>query len=340
MFRSLLLTVLFFFPTSAQVINLATEKEETGNYLESGFITISATDTITVSTTNAFTNPVVFLSSVFASNGYSDQIPLGARVEELLDNSGAEAIVTFSVKLVWPSNQTCVSNWFQGGVPEGTFSVGWYVGETGGYSVSGVQMEFVTASVNALNWNLATWPYPFGADCNYPSQDGDDDYSPGAIFTIQSNNNAGQYLSVRASSWFKTDTTKCTYAWAGGHMRLYPHDYDAEAGLINANQIQDETVGVFLYDTRFPQALDCVGGSYMEIGQVDGLTSSPYQLSMYQPVDTSTTSLGVFGSILTLQGGEGVMIKSYALSTSPMEIFSFLQVRTPTLYSNVTLIII
>lgn len=114
-------------------------------------------------------------------------------------------------------------------------------------------------------------------------------------------------------------------------MRLYPHDYDVNAGLINIYQIQDETVGVFLFDTRFPQSLDCVAGSYLEIGQVDGLTSSPLQLNMYQPVDTSTSQVGVFGSTLTLNGGEAMMIMSYALSSSPTDIFTFIQVHDVTL---------
>lgn len=164
MFQTVLLTVLLFSCTSAQIINLETGEEETGNFLESGFITLlSATDTITVSTTNAFTYPIVFLSTPFASNGYSDEIPIGARVEELLDNSGAKEIVTFQIKLIWPSNKTCVSEWNDGGIPVGSFSVGWYVAETGGYSVSGVQMEFITTSVNALDWYgyIYIWVYGY-----------------------------------------------------------------------------------------------------------------------------------------------------------------------------------
>lgn len=327
MFRSLLqiATVLFLSRANGQIIDLYDGAEVTGTYLESGFTTLSPGDKISISTTNAFTNPVVFLSAVFSQNGYSDSIPVEARVIELVDNAGVAAVVSFNVMLVWPSNKTCVSEWNDGGAPQGSYTVGWYVGERGGYTVSGVQVEFMTATVKAADFNLVTWLYTFGIACNYPTLNGDNDYSPGAIFTIQSNNNAAQYLTVRTKHWFKTEKTKCAYAWAGGEMRLYPHEYDSAAGLIDPSQIQDETVGVFLFDTRFPQSLDCVGGSYLEIGQLPAFNSDPHQFSMYQAVDTSVQHVGLFGTVLSFEGGDALTIKAYSTTSSPTHIFGFIQ---------------
>lgn len=320
MVQGLLLIAICLSRASAQVIDLGTEAEVTNTYLESGFITLSASDKITITTSSTFSFPIVFLSTVFSSSEYSDAIPLEARVEQLADNGGA---AVFTVQLVWPSNKTCVSEWSDGSSPQGSYTVGWYVGETGGYSVSGVQMEFVTAPVNAQSWTKTTWPYTFGSACHYPAQSGDDSYSPGAIFSLQSNNNDLQYLTVRSSSWFQTDRTQCNYAWKAGDLRMYPHD----SNTVDTSAIQEETVGVLLFDTRFPQTLDCLAGSYLEIGQVTTLTDQPFQFIMYQPVDTSSVSLGVFGAVLTLEGGDAMMIKSFSPTSSPTDAYAFIQVK-------------
>mmetsp|Transcript_13366 Transcript_13366/g.21905 ORF Transcript_13366/g.21905 Transcript_13366/m.21905 type:complete len:445 (+) Transcript_13366:32-1366(+) len=325
MLMYLLFTVLFLSTALAQVIDLDTDEAFEGTFLESGFVTLTPFETVNITTTNVFTNPIVFLSTVFASNGYSDNIPVEPRIVELIDTEGAEENVYFSLTLIWPSNKTCVSEWTDGSSPQGTYTVGWYVGEEGGYSVSGVQMEFAKASVNAVAWNLANWRHNFGTDCNYPSQDDDDDHSPGAIFTIQSDNNAGQYLTVRSSSWFKNERTKCDYAWAGGYMRLYPHDFDKEAGLIDINEIRDEDVGVFLFDIRHPRTLDCFAGNYIEMSITSAFSSDSFRFDMYNAIDTSTTQFGVFGSALTLEGGDSMMIKSYSQHKHPKRVYSFIQ---------------
>jgi hypothetical protein len=334
MLLSIFLTLLFVGRASGQVINLATGEEETGTYLESGFVTLSPLDTITVTTTNTFTSPVVYLSTVFSANGYSIDVPIKARVNEIVDDgSWGISALTFRIQLVWPSNKTCVSEWYDASAVEGgTYTVGWYVGETGAYSVSGVQMEFLTTSANAVDFSAATWSYPYGTDCNYPSQSGDDDYSPGAIFTIQSDNNNGEFLNVRAAQWFKNSVTKCNYAWAGGRIRLYPHDSGGSSSLIDLTTIQEETVGIFLFDTRHPQSIDCLANSYLQIGQITDLHNSPQQLTQpYQTIDTSSVSFGVFGSVLTLSGAENIVVMSYAMSSIPTEIFSFMQVQHTTL---------
>ena len=311
---------------SGQVIDLESG-EEVENFIENGFITLSATQTVTVTTSNKFNEPVIILGAVFLANEYSDNIPLEARVVDYDNaNQGGNKVVTFSITLVWPSNQTCVSDWYAGTAPEGDYTIGWYVGEAGAYDVSGVQMEFMTIDVNAYEWTTATWPSTFGSDCNYPTQDGDDDYAPGAMFTLQSNNNAGQYLTVRSSSWFKSSRTKCNYAWAAGDLRMYPHDYNSDDGLIDVNSIQAETVGMVVFDTRHPHTLDCFGGSFIEIGQINDMSSTPRQFPMYEALDTSSTNLGVFGSVLSLNGGEAMVVKTYATSSSPTDVFGFMQV--------------
>ena len=90
--------------------------------------------------------------------------------------------------------------------------MGWFIGDSGAYNVAGVQMEFLTMNIGAIEFGTILWPYKFGTSCNYPPEDGDDDRSPGAIFTIQSDTNAGMFLSVRAGNWLKSQDTMCNYA--------------------------------------------------------------------------------------------------------------------------------
>ena len=325
MWKSLVLSVLCVSSAWSQVIDLETEEAVEGTFLESGFITLSAYESVNISTFSAFTFPVVFLSTPFAPTGYTDEVPVQPRVVSLVDNEGAEEVVTFSIELVWPSNRTCVSEWNDGSAPQGSYTVAWYVGETGGYSVSGVQMEFATSTVTAFQWNLANWKHSFGTECHYPTEEGDDDHSPGAIITLQSDNNAGQYLNVRTTNWFKNEETECDYSWHGGHMRMFPHDYTAADGLIDLNDIQDEKVGIFLFDLRYPRTLDCVANTYIEIGMTTALTSDKEHLKTYATIDTSVTSVGVFGSIVSFEGGDSMMIKSYSLSSHVKKIYSFIQ---------------
>ena len=222
-------------------------------------------------------------------------IPLQARVVDLIHDT---YMVTFSITLVWPSNETCVSSWYDTNTLQGTYTVGWYIGESGAYSVGGVQMEFTSMTVNALEFNQATWPYPFGTECNYPTEDDDDDHSPGGIFTIQSNNNPGMFLNIHANSWFKNRVTECNYAWLSGRLKLSPHDYDISASLVNPNDIQDEKVGIFLFEVQAPHSLDCVVGTYMEIGELSNLDQLPYVINTYKKIDSrpSSSSVAVFGA--------------------------------------------
>lgn len=235
-------------------------------------------------------------SAPFAAVVSSDvnTIPLQARVVDFVHDT---YMVTFSITLVWPSNTTCVSNWYDTNTLDGSYTVGWYIGESGAYSIGGVQMEFTSMYANALQFNLHTWPYPFGTTCNYPAKEGDDDNTPGGIFTIQSNNNAGLFLNIHAGKWFKDRVTECTYAWMGGRLKLALHDYDSSANVVNVNDIQDEKIGILLFEVSAPQSLDCVVGTYMEIGELSNLDNVPYVLNTYEKIDTqpSASKVAVFG---------------------------------------------
>jgi hypothetical protein len=260
-----------------------------------------------------------------AINNDPNTVPLQARVDDFVFNNN---MVTFTIKLIWPSNKTCVSEWYDSNAVQGTYSVGWYIGESGAYNVSGIQMEFAKVTVNALGFNWATWPYSYGSSCNYPSQAGDDDVSPGGILTLQTQNNPGMFLSVHAANWYKSATSKCTYSWMGGLFKLAPHDHDVSAGTIDINEIQDETLGVFLLDVSTPWLLDCFAGSYIEVGELSDLQHYAHVINTFTTIDTSASLIGLFGSVTSYNGGDGVTLNAYSLAGAVSDVTVLLQEDT------------
>lgn len=259
-------------------------------------------------------------------SGNPNTIPLQARVVDFVFN---DYMVTFSIKLVWPSNETCVSDWYNTNNLKGSYTVGYFIGEAGAYDVNGVQMEFLKMTTNAIELNRATWPYGFGSECNYPTQYGDDDRSPGGVFTLQSQNNPGMFLNVHVGAWHKTATTKCSYAWLGGYFMIKPHDFDASAGLVDINDIRDETLGIFLFDASTPHSIDCLAGSYLEVGELSDVGDSAYVINTYHLFDTrSTSKVAVFGSVTTYNGGDGVTVNAYSLSSAVNDVTVLLQEDT------------
>lgn len=319
-----ILAVVVLQVAAGQVINLKTKLADNHNWLEGGVVHISPHETVSVASSGTFVRPVVFLSAPLAGAiDTPSTVPVQAKVKSFLYNNNST--MSFDIELIWPSNETCTSGWYDSTSLKGTFAVGWYIGESGAYNVSGIQMEFLTVSVNAQEFTQSGWIYPFGKSCTYPSQSGDNDYAPGAMFTIQTDNNPGMFLTVRSSAWYKTSSTGCNYGWNQGSFRLFPHEY--ESGGMNLTKIKSEDVGVFLFDSRVPLSMDCLVGTYIELGEINQLNHVAHMLPTHKRFDTriSSTGTAVFGSAISFTNQDPFSIQAFSSESAVNDIYVSLQ---------------
>jgi len=121
---------------------------------------------------------------------------------------------------------------------------------------------------------------------------------------------------VRSSNWHKDGD--CSYAWEGALLSLSSHDgYE--------KSIAFETVGIFLFDARTPLSVNCFGGSYVEIGQVEDIRSSPYALRTHSTINTLSGKVSVFGSVTSYAGADSVSVRPFSRISEVNNIYVVLQ---------------
>lgn len=237
------------------------------------------------------------------------------------DSAGS---VSFTLKLLSTNDSSCSKQWWIPSVYSDTLDVSWFIVEEGGYLINGSQVVVGTAEISGYVTKV-DWEFSFGSSCNYPSHEEDDDYAPGGIFSLQTTNNDGIYLTARTTEWWhKGDTNKCSYAWYTGRFFLEPHDgYPPDDRFL----LHTETLAYFLFD-RNPMVVDCLSGYLLEIGTINGLTDQPTFFPLKHSVDVQTNNVGVFGSVIGYRGGDSFVMKSFYEGTgSSLSPYIYLQVQ-------------
>ena len=229
-------------------------------------------------------------------------------------------ILTFEVKLVMPNDSYCSQEWWVPTHFPKELDVTWMVMEKGGYVIGGTQTVVGYGNVTGKVQNLI-WPYTFGT-CHDPPEEGDNDYAPGAIVTLQTSNNVDMFLLCRSPAyWFKEDS--CTYSWKSGRFFLQGHD-----GLSPAARelLNDEILGYLLFDPK-PHIIQCADETTMEFNGFSPVSNDIMTPSLSVPYSVSTGGIfGVFGSLVTYTGGDAFAIRSFFDGNTTDDLFVYLQV--------------
>jgi hypothetical protein len=257
--------------------------------------------------------------------------PLEARVKNLQING--IGVAQFQGKLIFPNDSYCSKQWWiPVDYPTG-LDVSWLAVEKGGYLLDGTtQLVAGTGSVSGTVTKI-DWQYKFGTSCNYPTQEGDTDYAPSAVFELQTTNNGNYFLNVRTTTWwYKTEFSKCSYAWSTGRFFLEPHDGIPEEVLYN---YATETLGYLLYDPK-QQVIDCLEGTKIQFGVIDVISDVSVKLYLPSGINLAQDSVGVFASVIGYHGGDSVSPTSYGdTSISSNEVYLFLQVCLPLCFCSI-----
>jgi hypothetical protein len=245
--------------------------------------------------------------------------PLQVRASNILNAAGS---VSFQLKLLSTNDSYCSKQWW---IPEkysSKLEVSWFVAEEGGYTINGSQIVIGSAAISG-DVTRVDWEFSFGSSCHYPAQDTDDDYAPAGIFTLQTMNNEATYISPRTTEWwYKQSTNKCSYAWSTGRFFLEPHEgFPIDERLM----LTTESLAYLLFDST-PHVIDCLSGSRLEFGSVHGLTDQPSLLPLRSPIDSSSTFVGIYGSVNGYQGGDSFVIRTFYQSETDLVPYAYLQV--------------
>lgn len=188
--------------------------------------------------------------------------------------------------------------------------------------INGTQLVIGSAEVSGYVTKV-DWEFSFGTSCHYPSQQSDDDYAPGGLFTLQTMHNVDTYLTARTTEWWhKGETNKCSYAWYTGRFFLEPHDgYPLDEKFL----LKTESLAYLLFQSN-SLVIDCLSGYRLEIGTIFGLTDQPTLFSSKYPIDPKVDYVSIFGSVVGYRGGDSFVIRAYYDndSTSP---YFYLQVH-------------
>jgi hypothetical protein len=247
---------------------------------------------------------------------------LEARVKNLQVNSNGFA--QFQGKLIFPNDSYCSKQWWIPVHYPTVLDVSWLAVEKGGYRLDGdTQLVAGTGSVSGTVSKI-DWQYKFGSSCNYPTQEGDTDYAPSAVFELQTTNNGNYFLNVRTTTWWsKSAESKCSYSWSTGRFFLEPHDGIPEAVLY---AYAAETLGYLLYDPK-QQVVDCLEGSKIQFGVINVISDTSVKLYLPSGINLAQDSIGIYASVIGYHGGDSISPTSYAdTSVSSNEVFLFLQV--------------
>jgi len=267
---------------------------------------------------DTYRDPVVFLSTPLTLYG-RDNEPVQARISNMNNNDGA---LSFDVKLVMPNDSYCSKEWW---VPEdypGSLNVTWLVMESGGYSINGTQTVVNTAEVSGYVTKV-DWDYTFGSECNYPTQEGDTDFAPGVLLSLQSFDNEMFVVPRATSLWTKGEVNKCSYSWSTGRFFLDSHDGYPVAERYN---MRTELLGYLLFDQYRPHVIDCVEGYFFEFGMIDRLTDSSMLVDLHEQVDASVQPVGLFATLVSYYGGDSSSLRTYYTSPeSASDMYIFIQ---------------
>jgi hypothetical protein len=255
--------------------------------------------------------------------------PLQVRASNIQFNAGA---ISFQIQLLSTNDSHCSRQWWVPSKYSNYLNVSWLIIEEGGYDINGTQIVIGSAEVSGYVTKV-DWEFSFGSACNYPPVEGDTDFAPGGIFSLQTMNNDQTYLLSRTTEWwYKGESNKCSYSWETGRFFLVSHDgYPVDDKFL----LKTEMLSFLLFDST-PHIIDCLAGSRMEFGLVHGLTNQPVLLSLRHPIDSSSDFVSLYGSVNGYQGGDSIVIRSYYDSTNPISPYIYLQVRT--LFSLLTFV--
>lgn len=218
-------------------------------------------------------------------NDATDSQPISAIMDIVSDTDQ----VAFKVRIAMPN---CSSEWWTP-TAVSNISVSWMVVEKGGYKVNDAQIVVGSSEIDTQPTKIQ-WAFTFGSTCNNPTTQNDDDYMPGAIMTLQTNNNPHQLVFPRVtSSWHKSESNVCQYSWKYGHVFLKPPDNVT-------TDIQAETVGYMVFEMT--NALQCIDGSH--VLQVGSTYLTEAQSQIIYREQHSFASLGIFGLSISYNGGD------------------------------------
>lgn len=233
-------------------------------------------------------------------------------------------LAQFEARLIFPNDSYCSKVWWTPVDYSRSLSVSWIVVEKGGYKLNGdTQLVVGTGDISGTVTKL-DWAYTFGNKCNYPTQNGDNDYAPSAIFELQTSNNQNYFLNVRTTTWwYKSDASRCSYSWSTGRFFLEPHDSIPDEILYD---YRTEKLGYFLFDPK-QQVIDCLEGVKLQFGYLDVISDTSVKLFLHKEVNIAEEPLGVYASVLGYHGGDSVSPTSYGdITITTSDVYLFLQV--------------
>jgi hypothetical protein len=332
----LLLSLLAF--AAAQVIDLRSQKQVENTWFEVGSSLISPESPVTINSQyQNYVQPVIFVrysketfllhplnfvSTLLSFQGMDFPHPLQIRASNIQSNAGA---ISFQLQLLSTNDSYCSKQWWIPNQYPNYLNVSWLIIEEGGYSINGSQVVIGSAEVSAYVTKV-DWEHSFGRTCHYPAAQGDDDFAPGGIFSLQTMNNGQTYLLARTTQWwYKEESNKCSYSWQSGRFFLESHDgYPADDKFLLKNEI----LSYLLFDST-PHIIDCLSGSRMEFGLIHGVTNQPFQLSLRHAIDSNSDFVSLYGSVNGYQGGDSIVIRSYYEPTDSLSPYIYLQVGAP-----------